>query len=333
MVPKRGLSATLLRCEALDCTISCFILKRHVNSKRILSAFVLAALLWSVVCPAQDNAGAALEPVIAKLMAGKPGAVAVLDVTSGKIVAQWNLKTAAQRVTAPGSTVKPFVLLGLLQSGKIDPEKRLACRRLLTIAGRRLDCTHSPVIASLDAADAIAYSCNTYFSTVATRLAPAELAELYERAGFTSRTELVPDEAVGRVVPAADQPHLELQALGDWGIEVTPLELLAAYRTLALHKLKNDLPSAAPVFTGLEHSVLYGMAHGAQPTGIAAAGKTGTAAGPTPQTHGFFLGYAPAGKPEIALLVYLEHGRGNDAAAIAAPILTAYAKTARGAPR
>jgi len=73
------------------------------------------------------------------------------------------------------------------------------------------------------------------------------------------------------------------------------------------------------------------MAHNAAitPSGITVAGKTGTASGArTPQTHGFFVGYAPADKPEIILVVYLENGRGSDAAAIAAPILAAYGKAA-----
>jgi cell division protein FtsI/penicillin-binding protein 2 len=93
--------------------------------------------------------------------------------------------------------------------------------------------------------------------------------------------------------------------------------------------LKNDLPSSAatPVFSGLERSVQYGMAHSEASTQIAFAGKTGTAAGASGQTHGFFVGYAPADKPEIVVVVYLEHGRGADAAAIAAPIFNAYAKT------
>jgi penicillin-binding protein 2 len=112
------------------------------------------------------------------------------------------------------------------------------------------------------------------------------------------------------------------------------LELLAAYRKLALHKLKNDLPEAAPLFAGLEHSVQYGMAHteATQAIAISAAGKTGTAAGTSPQTHGFFAGYAPADKPEIVLVVYLEHGRGTDAAAVATPIFTAYGAS-RGAAK
>jgi cell division protein FtsI/penicillin-binding protein 2 len=309
---------------------------RNVNSPISFRLLLLCALVLSGAVStdyqAQANAGTALEPVIAQQMAGKPGAVVVLDVTSGKIRAQSNLQVAAQRVTAPGSVVKPFVLLALLQSGKLDPEQHLVCHRTLTLAGKHMDCTHSPAITNLDAADAIAYSCNSYFAQAAARLSPSELAETFQHAGFTARTGLAQNradadaEATGKVVHAGDLPHLQLQALGDWGVEVTPLELLAAYRNLALHRLKNDLAVAAPVFDGLERSVQYGMAHtDTDPVGISVAGKTGTAAGTaTPQTHGFFLGYAPADKPEIVLVVYLEHGRGSDAAAIAAPIFTAY---------
>lgn len=304
----------------------------HVNFGMLNSLLLCAALLSGTVSygQAQAAAGVALDPVIARLMSGSPGAVVVLDVSSGKILAQSNLQVAAQRVTAPGSVVKPFVLLELLQSGKVDPQQHLVCQRKLTLAGKRMDCTHSPAITNLDAADALAYSCNSYFAQVAARLSPAELAGAFERAGFTGRTNLAGDEAAGRVALASDPPHLQLQALGDWGVETTSLELLAAYRSLALHRLKNDLPAAAPVFDGLERSVQYGMAHTDKgPAGITAAGKTGTAAGTTtPQTHGFFLGYAPADKPEIVLVVYLEHGHGSDAAAIAAPIFSAYAKAA-----
>jgi cell division protein FtsI/penicillin-binding protein 2 len=75
------------------------------------------------------------------------------------------------------------------------------------------------------------------------------------------------------------------------------------------------------------------MAHEAAVAGFTVAGKTGTAAGPTAQTHGFFVGYAPADKPQVAVMVFLEHGRGGDAAAIAAPIFAAYALQAHGALR
>ncbi len=283
----------------------------------------------------QKPAAAELQPQLAELMAqlmkDKPGAVVLLQVGSGKLLAQWNLKLAAQRLAAPGSTVKPLVLAELLRLGRITPEQRLVCRRPLYIAGRRMDCSHSSAVTDLDAADAIAYSCNSYFAGVAPRLSPQELAELYRRTGFTSLTRIAPREVQGRVSVATTTGRLELQSLGDWGIEITPLELLWAYRNLALQKLQNQADLPAPVSEGLEHSVQYGMAHAAQPIGITAAGKTGTAASPgSAQTHAFFAGYAPADKPQVVLMVYLEHGRGADAAAIAAPILTAYWKNAQG---
>jgi penicillin-binding protein 2 len=293
--------------------------------KRYTSIFFLIATTCLCGASLGQAAGNSLQAQVNQLMAGKAGAVVVMDVASGKIVAQWHLNVAAQKLEPPGSTVKPFVLMELLEKGKINPEQHLACRRPLYIGGKRMDCTHPASIVSLDAPDAIAYSCNTYFSTVATRLTPGELADLYKRVGFTSPTGLTENEAVGKVRTATEQPHLQLQALGEWGIQITPLELLSAYGKLARQKLKGDLGSGAPVFDGLERAVKYGMAHAAQPAGITAAGKTGTAAGvKTPATHGFFVGYAPADKPEIVVLVYLERGRGADAAAIGGPIITAY---------
>jgi cell division protein FtsI/penicillin-binding protein 2 len=290
---------------------------------------ILAILALSVSGGSRvgQNQTAALQREIDHLMSNKPGSVVVLDVASGTILANWHLNVAAQRLETPGSTVKPLVLMELLAKGKINPQQPVMCRRPLYVGERRMDCSHPASITSLDAPDAIAYSCNAYFSTVATRLNPAELAEMYRRVGFTSPTHLAPNEATGRITQAAEPSQLQLQALGEWGIEVTPLELLAAYHSLARQKHRGELASAAPVFDGLERAVKYGVAHSAQPVGIAAAGKTGTAAGArTPASHGFFVGYAPAEKPQIVVLVYLEHGRGMDAAAIAGPLITAWWK-------
>src|SRR5437899_8246209 len=106
-----------------------------VNSHRLRDFVFLGALLLSGPSRAtQDQgAGGSLEPAIREQMAGKAGAVVVLDVSSGKIAASFNLKTASQRVTAPGSTLKPFVMLELLEHGKVDSEQRMVCRRRLTL--------------------------------------------------------------------------------------------------------------------------------------------------------------------------------------------------------
>jgi len=290
-----------------------------------LIALLLAAAALST---AQESVPSALQPAIHRLMAGKSGAVVVVNVASGRILAKSHLEVAAQRLAKPGSTLKPFVLMELLSSGRVKPEQKLMCRRPLYVGGRRMDCAHPEGVETLDAPDAIAYSCNSYFAAVANRLSSDELALVFRRAGFTSQPHLAPIEAAGVVARAQSESELQLQVLGHWGIEVTPLELLAAYRNLALQKLRSQhLGSAAPVFDGLVRAIRYGVAHPAQPHKTTAAGKTGTASGAnTQRTHGFFVGYSPADRPEIAIVVYLEQGRGIDAAAIAGKVLDAYWK-------
>ena len=255
-------------------------------------------------------------------------AVVVVDVASAKVLAARNMEIAAGRVARPGSTLKPFVLPELLDTGKLDAETRLFCKRPLRIGTKRMDCTHPVQISTLDAADAIAYSCNTYVSEVATRLTMGELVQTLRRAGLDSPSGLARDESTGRVTRPSSVAELQLEALGDWGIESTPVELLMAYRRLALRARAGNLGAAAAVFEGLEGSVLYGMADAAHVQGLRIAGKTGTAASATSaQTHGIFVGFAPADQPQIVLVVYIDHGRGMDAATLAQPILAAFARS------
>ena len=108
--------------------------------------------------------------------------------------------------TRPGSTLKPFTLMALLEAG-LDPAKRLPCPQRLTINGRRFDCTHPP-IHSLDAREALAYSCNNYFAAAVARLQPGALARTLSAYGLAVR----------------EGGELRLLALGEDGIAVTPLE-------------------------------------------------------------------------------------------------------------
>jgi cell division protein FtsI/penicillin-binding protein 2 len=145
------------------------------------------------------------------------------------------------------------------------------------IGTKRMDCTHPTEISTLDAADAIAYSCNSYVSEVATRLTMGDLVQTLRRAGLDSPSGLAREESTGRVTRPSSVAELQLEALGDWGIETTPLELLGAYRRLALRVKAGNLGTAAPIFDGLEGSVSYGMADAAHVQGFRIAGKTGTA--------------------------------------------------------
>ncbi len=203
------------------------------------------------------------------------------------------------------------------------------CKRTLVVDGHKLDCTHPDVKQPLDAATALAYSCNSYFTTVALRLTPAELRESFLKDGFGSPSGLVANDAAGTVVLASTPAELQLQAIGEWGVRVTPLELLRGYQHLARVSLQHDA-KLSPLFEGLAGSVSYGMGYLAQPdAAIKVAGKTGTSlVEEGAWRHGWFAGYAPASHPEIALVVFLEKGHGpTDAASVAQHIFAAYATT------
>ncbi len=265
-------------------------------------------------------------------MAGRSGTAVVLDVHTGQVLASYRVDVAAQRVVHPGSSIKPFTLMALLEIGKVGAGTALVCKRSTSIGGHRLDCTHPVTTEPLDPATALAYSCNSYFTTVALRLTPAQLHDSLVRDGFTSTTALgskeAAKEAAGRVALARSPEQLQLEAIGEWGVNVTPLELLHGYREIALEQAKHDA-KLTPLFDGLQQSVSYGMGHAAQPDSpMKVAGKTGTApADEGPWTHAWFAGYAPAENPQIVLVVFLEKGHGGrDAAGVAREIFTAFAQ-------
>jgi cell division protein FtsI/penicillin-binding protein 2 len=294
----------------------------------IAMAFFLAMVVAFPLRSDDSATPSKLQREVDSAMGKLPGAFVVVDVTSRTILCTHGMDLASLRLEAPGSTLKPFLLMGLLETGKLDPKQQFICRRPLKIGSAQLDCTHPAEVRQLDAAEAIAYSCNSYVAQVASRLSGTELVELLRRAGLDAPSGLVAQEAHGRIALPLNLEELQLEALGYRGVAVTPLELLEAYRKLALRIRQNDLGVDAPVFRGLEDSVAFGMAHAAWVDGMNVAGKTGTSvARNTQQTHGFFVGYAPAEKPEIAVVVFLAQGRGLDAAAIAQPVFSAFAKS------
>jgi cell division protein FtsI/penicillin-binding protein 2 len=275
---------------------------------------VNAVIRLAIVCAAilSDLYGASLQQTMDALMGNRAGAAVALDVESGRILAHYHLKVAAQRLAPPGSAVKPFTLLALLESGA--KPRAIVCGRTLQIGARQMDCTHPLSADPFDGVAALAYSCNFYFASIARGLRDSDLMETFTRAGLTSRTGLYAGEALGEIVPPASVEARQLLALGEANIRITPLELVFAYRKLALQR--NLRPT---VLNGLKAATEYGTARLARPAGVAVAGKTGTALDPASgQAHAWFAGFAPAESPRIALVIFLEQGTGGrDAAPIA----------------
>jgi cell division protein FtsI/penicillin-binding protein 2 len=209
---------------------------------------------------------------------------------------------ASRWLARPGSTIKPFSLLTLLEAGKVTPKDEFVCPRKLTIAGRAFPCVHPNVPLAMNVSRAIAYSCNCAVAHFAQRFAPGELAAALMGAGFTSvRTNLSSEAS-------------QLQALGEDGMNVTALELLSAYRRLALRVKEEKL---APIVEGLEGSVDFGSSQGAQIENVRVAGKTGSAF-----PWAWFAGFAPSRNPQVAVVALVE-GRsgGADAAPVAGELL------------
>jgi cell division protein FtsI/penicillin-binding protein 2 len=267
-----------------------------------------------------------LNDEITQIMQGRAGAAALVDVASGRVLASYHLDVAARRLARPGSAFKPFTLLALLHSGKVHSTDSLVCRRNLRVGSHDLSCSH-PQTGPLEAVSALAYSCNDFFATLGLRLTAKELRDAFTRGGLAAPSGFVPDEVVGSMQLAKTDEERQLQAIGEGEMKVTPLEMLAAYRNLALHRTAVDATNAEKtIFMGLEAATDYGMARLASIADMKVAGKTGTAR--TDQgswTNAWFAGYAPADKPEVALIIFLERGTGpGDAAPLASRIFGAW---------
>lgn len=273
--------------------------------------------------------GQTLAGALNAAMAGRSGGAVVLSVQSGKILASYRPKVVAQRLTLPGSAIKPFVLLELLRSGKVSAKTEWSCRRSVQVGSHHLDCQHVRTVEAMNAERALAYSCNSYFTEMGERLTDAQLSAAYRRAGFGNLTRLVATEATGAVRPATTRTMLQLKSVGEDGIAVTPIQMAAAYRWLAVQWRAPDAAWNA-VVDGMQGAVKFGTAQGAQVQGLEGAGKTGTASAQEgPWTHAWFAGFAPVAKPEIVIVIFLERGHGSEAAEIAGTVLKAYARGRR----
>lgn len=109
--------------------------------------------------------------------------------------------------------------------------------------------------------------------------------------------------------------------------------IVRPFRKEAIRQLPISSENLALVQEGMRAAVAWGTARRAELPGVAVAGKTGSAEYPGPRdskgnlpTHAWFVAYAPAEDPEIALVVFIEGGGEGSvtAAPVAARILADY---------
>jgi len=303
----------------------------------------LAILLATVAGGLDLRAAESLEPFLNHLMQEKQGAVIVSDPRTGRVLAIYNPETAFEEAYPLGSTAKLVLSAAALEEGVITPAERILCRRVPRLLGESYHCTHPPPDQPFDLATALANSCNYFFSEVSARLSSSALAHWYATFGFGVAGE---DALPGEVRIRDNAREKALAALGMQGVTATPAQLLLAYSAIATQGREfrlmapgqHSAPSLACLVPlkkttfavlseALRECVQHGMCQGAAVPGVSVAGKTGTAAAldGSRATHAWFVGYAPAGSPEVAVVVFLKRGTGGATAApLAGQILKQY---------
>ncbi|MDX1976068.1 MAG: penicillin-binding protein 2 [Pseudanabaenaceae cyanobacterium bins.68] len=249
----------------------------------------------------------------------------------------------ALRGFPPASTFKIVTLVAGIQSGKFALGEVLATYPYLDLGGILFWDNNRAGFGVIGFEEAMAYSSNTFFGQVGLRIGIETLASWARKFGFGAHTgiELAAEEAKG-LVPDPQWKEQELKepwyagntintSIGQGFLQATPLQVavmgaaIANGGNLVKPHLWRDDPKAKtwrkPV--GIDPQVLklaqrslnavfeYGTGQGLNYTSVAIAGKSGTAEDPPRQNHAWFLGYAPAQKPEIVVVVFLENSGGG----------------------
>ena len=206
---------------------------------------------------------------------------------------------------------------------------------------------------------ALEISCNTAFANMGLEMGGEAIRTTAEGFGFNEPFEGLPFQAVRSRFPAGiNRPQTAQSSIGQFDVRATPLQMAVVAATIANGgvvmrpyvvdsivtadlrgvdptkpaRLRQQ-PAVSAQTAGylnqmMQTVVRSGSGVAAQIEGVAVAGKTGTAQnvkGAAP--HAWFIGFAPANDPKIAVAVFVEGGDSGSAEAtggrIAAPIARA----------
>lgn len=287
-------------------------------------------------------------------LAGREGAIVVLDPQTGRIRAAVNPALAFKSAFPPGSTIKTFTALAALRAGVITGDTRIRCRGKYKGNDVIDACVHPPKLPPFNLAEAVAYSCNYFFATTGERLDGKTFTQLLHEFGFGRPTGIEgQSESAGVLARGRWQPQ---SPLGEGTfVQVTPLQMATAYAALfnggALLKpnydgirkvraqLRIDDKERSMLLDGMRGAVSFGTAEKADLDSLPVyiIGKTGTSTQLGGfRTQGWFVGIAfePDAPPDpenahLLVVIYLKNAHGSDAAKLARPILEELEKSGR----
>lgn len=307
---------------------------------------------------------ARVQAAAERALAGRPGAIVALRPATGEVLAMVSnpgfapaelpellaggqaaagaplVNRAVQGLYPPGSTFKVLTMAAAVDAGLITSREELA-----------------------DAQAALAASSNEFFARLGLQLGARELAAAAGRAGFGARLLRELPTAVSPLPGAVALGDVAQASIGQGELVATPLQMALVAAAMAnggvamrphvvlavrapggpIARAAAPEPLGVPAFSpvaaravteAMVMAVESGTARAAALPGIRVAGKTGTAQNPHGEPHAWFIGFAPAFQPEVAVAVLVEGGGsgGQTAApagrAVLAAALQAMAETA-----
>ncbi|MCI9354325.1 MAG: penicillin-binding protein 2 [Firmicutes bacterium] len=261
---------------------------------------------------------------------------------------------ATQGLYPPGSTFKVITALAALQYYNDWKDFTYECTGEAVFENKVIHCYNNRVHGTVDMKKAIATSCNCYFAELGKRVGAENIRKKAEDFYFnenypfvlahsTSQVALqkkseeneIVETAIGQGKTLATPLHMAMiaSAIANDGIMMKPyiVDHIQYYngdisKTTVPEKIKQIISvEEADIITDMMIScVAEGTGTAAQIYGVDVAGKTGTAENATGSDHSWFIGFAPANDPKIAVAVMIENAnQGGSATPIAGKVLQA----------
>lgn len=349
--------------------------ERNLRSNGIDGSSIILGLERSVQFLVEEKIKDAVEKYGAER-----GAIGIMEPQTGNIIAMASFPTFdpgnyqdydesmyknyfISNTYEPGSTLKPMIMAGALDSGIVTPKTKCPiCGGPVSVSGYELHTWNDKYYKDTNMIDVIRHSDNTGMAYVSLKLGADKMISYLDKFGIGKLTDIdLQGEAFAKLKPRTAWYDVDLATTGfGQGISVTPIELLNAFSAIAnkgvmmqprvvtaIESPKGELTriptkirerpiseKTAKVMTEmLVNAVEKGEAQWARVKGYRIAGKTGTASIPVAghydptNTIASFIGFAPADDPKFVMLVILDKPTTSIyAAETAAPVFFDIAK-------
>lgn len=259
-------------------------------------------------------------------LGGNQGAVVAMDPRTGRVITLLNPIHAMLNAYQPCSVIKIVTAIAGLSEGVITPESTLQCTK---------GCWTWPGHGAINLRRALAVSCNPYFQQVGEQVGFEKMQRYAQLLGLGTPSGINLTGETAGWFPSFVRPEgMALLSSHAEGIKTSPVQI-AVLLSAAINggvvfqpqvadadgfvpKERWRLPLGthlAELADGFMAAVNEGSASPAFDPDVIVAGKTGSCS-----RVGWFASYAPAGRPEIVIVVFMRWGNGHGASAIAGRI-------------